>query len=328
MSKDQTEAEFERENDLEQPRRSGLAGLRAQPGFRTAVIAFVLTVVLGVGGTAAYAYWSKSVPVSITGSTRSDLPANTTVIGAQPALLARPGKPSDQTCVPQLNHGQMQGKELADIDFGWNAAPRASSYVITVKATKSSYVFADLVTKSDTKTVTTSAATFRFPRLPSNPPGGAPIYTEYAIRVMPFNGSVPGDPHYFTFLYEHNTNTCWSGIRPEVPAFAPVGTAGTVQCAPLTGTGAGGYSDIGVNWAKSERATSYSVRILNPAGYGAETTVTDTSATFRVARASSERDDEPYFGQYQVRVQPMNGNLAGDPIYKTYQFGKWSQECW
>ena len=51
MSKDQTEAEFERENDPEQPRRSGLAGLRAQPGFRTAVIAFVLTVVLGVGGT-------------------------------------------------------------------------------------------------------------------------------------------------------------------------------------------------------------------------------------------------------------------------------------
>ncbi|MBP3037140.1 hypothetical protein J2M53_12890 [Arthrobacter sp. zg-ZUI100] len=38
--------------------------LRAQPGFRTASIAFVLTVVLGIGSTAAYAYWSQSNTVT------------------------------------------------------------------------------------------------------------------------------------------------------------------------------------------------------------------------------------------------------------------------
>ena len=43
--------------------------LRAQPGFRTAAVVFVLTVVLGLGGPAAYAYWSQSTAVTISGKT-------------------------------------------------------------------------------------------------------------------------------------------------------------------------------------------------------------------------------------------------------------------
>ena len=39
--------------------------LRRQPGFRTAAVAFLLTVVLGLGGTAAYAYWSASTAANI-----------------------------------------------------------------------------------------------------------------------------------------------------------------------------------------------------------------------------------------------------------------------
>ncbi|MCQ2001789.1 hypothetical protein [Arthrobacter zhaoxinii] len=51
------------------------ARLRAQPGFKTAAVAFVLTVILGVGGPAAYAYWSDSTSVSISGKTvRPPLP--------------------------------------------------------------------------------------------------------------------------------------------------------------------------------------------------------------------------------------------------------------
>ncbi|WP_146363529.1 hypothetical protein [Arthrobacter yangruifuii] len=45
------------------------ARLRAQPGFKTAAVAFVLTVILGVGGPAAYAYWSASTDVAIKGTT-------------------------------------------------------------------------------------------------------------------------------------------------------------------------------------------------------------------------------------------------------------------
>ena len=44
------------------------ARLRAQPGFRTAAVAFVLTVALGVGGPAAYAVWSQSTSGKITGT--------------------------------------------------------------------------------------------------------------------------------------------------------------------------------------------------------------------------------------------------------------------
>lgn len=39
--------------------------VRALPGFRTATVAFILTVVLGFGGTAAYAYWSVSTTTTI-----------------------------------------------------------------------------------------------------------------------------------------------------------------------------------------------------------------------------------------------------------------------
>lgn len=51
--------------------RGWFARLRGQPGFRTAAIAFVLTVVLGIGGSAAYAYWSLRTQVNMTAKTVS-----------------------------------------------------------------------------------------------------------------------------------------------------------------------------------------------------------------------------------------------------------------
>ncbi|MCC9146152.1 MULTISPECIES: hypothetical protein [unclassified Arthrobacter] len=50
-----------------QDTRSGPAArLRPQPGLRTAAAAFIVTVLLGLGGTAAYAYWSQSTTATIT----------------------------------------------------------------------------------------------------------------------------------------------------------------------------------------------------------------------------------------------------------------------
>lgn len=55
-------------------RRPGVFGrLRRQPGFRTAVIAFIVTVVLGLGGTAAYAYWSASTAATIMVTPKANL---------------------------------------------------------------------------------------------------------------------------------------------------------------------------------------------------------------------------------------------------------------
>ncbi|MCC9198033.1 hypothetical protein QNO08_04810 [Arthrobacter sp. zg-Y820] len=62
------------EENLPEAGLGWFARLRVQPGFRTAAIAFILTVVLGLGGTAAYAWWSQSRAVSIVGTTGYALP--------------------------------------------------------------------------------------------------------------------------------------------------------------------------------------------------------------------------------------------------------------
>ena len=89
MSKKQLGAVSDGEPAARGP-RTWFSRLRAQPGFRTAAVAFVLTVVLGVGGPAAYAWWSQSSQVQISGATaRQPLP---TVSGEvqcyQPALVS------------------------------------------------------------------------------------------------------------------------------------------------------------------------------------------------------------------------------------------------
>ncbi|MER1995464.1 MAG: hypothetical protein ABTA24_03065 [Arthrobacter sp.] len=71
--------------------------LRSQPGFRTAFVAFCLTVVLGVGAPAAYALWSSTVT------------ANVNVPTAKPPL---PGLSGDVRC-------------------GWNGIPLFSNVIIT-----------------------------------------------------------------------------------------------------------------------------------------------------------------------------------------------------
>lgn len=76
MSKKRLGAAEIGDGERDSGRRPGrIERFRALPGFRTAAVAFVLTVVLGVGSTLAYAYWSQSSPVQITGSTaRPPLP--------------------------------------------------------------------------------------------------------------------------------------------------------------------------------------------------------------------------------------------------------------
>ncbi|GAA3289555.1 hypothetical protein ACFFON_16050 [Arthrobacter citreus] len=309
--------------------------LRTQPGFRTAVVAFVLTVVLGIGGTAAYAYWSQSTSTAITGTTRpeqppvpppSTLPANTAGLTAKPALAARPGTPSGPACAALLSDEEMRSQDFADVRFSWAGAASATSYVITVKGTNGfSY--------DQTQTVKTKTADFRFGRLKSDQYGkpvgtSSPFYTKYTVRVMPMAGTVPGDPLYFTYEYEHyNSSNCyWS----EPTGNAPVGSAAPLVCAaPVTVRGAGGYSDLPVSWARSSGATSYSVTMVNAdRSYGGELSVTGTQAAFRVMRPLPENDAAPYFARYTVRVQPMIGAAAGDPLYLTYQWGKNSHECW
>lgn len=76
MSEKQLGAAQKKDPEAEEQNR-WFRRLRALSGFRTAVLAFVLTVVLGVGGTAAYAYWIQKTDIAISGSTGYSLPVPT-----------------------------------------------------------------------------------------------------------------------------------------------------------------------------------------------------------------------------------------------------------
>lgn len=317
------------ENNPESGKKPGWFGrLRTQPGFRTASIAFVLTVVLGIGGTAAYAYWSQSATVNITATTRSNLPANTAVVTAQPALATRPGTPSWSSCTAPLTHKQMENNKFADINFDWTDARGATSYVVTVNSTSTSYTFTDALTASNKKTVSGSAASFRFPRVQSKEngdpqPGLSPFYTNYAVRVMPMNGNVPGDPLYFKLLYAHHNNNCF--LDEVLTGASPLGDT-TLTCALPAFTADAGFVESKFTWTTSARATSYTVTLTaqNGSGYGGEQVVTGLNAAFRVMRPLPSNA----LGRYDVRVQPMRGTEAGDPRYLIYQLGANSHECW
>ena len=305
-----------------------LERLRQRPGFRTAAVAFFLTVVLGIGSSAAYAYWSQSVNANITVTTVSDLPANTTLVGAQPVLAARPGTPTGYVCAGEKTHGAMYSDNYADTRFSWQAGSLATQYVVTVKSLDpKKYQY------SQTQTVSANQAVFQFSRLVSDEYGKpvgtqSPFYTKYVVRVMPMNGSVAGDPLYFTYEYEHyKSDNCYYGDPSDPAGASPVGPA-----APFTGNpqplvnGEKGYADLVLSWRASSGATSYNVSMLAESGtYGGETTVSGTSTTFRIMRPAGSTAHE---NKYRVRVQPLNGTVAGDPVYLTYQLGSNYHNWW
>lgn len=68
MSKKQLGAAFGQEKACAGERLGWFGRLRAQPGFRTAAVAFFVTIALALGGPAAYALWSQSVASSLSGT--------------------------------------------------------------------------------------------------------------------------------------------------------------------------------------------------------------------------------------------------------------------
>lgn len=182
------------------------------------------------------------------------------------------------------------------------------------------------------QTETSNQADFRFERLTSDeygkPTGGpAPFYTKYTVRVMPMNGNTPGDPLYFTYEYEHyKSDNCYYS---DPTGASPLGDIQLV-CALAPFTAGAAYAEARVTWSGSAGATGYSVAMTAQNGkpYGGEQAVTGTTAAFRVMQPKPIPGNAPYFGRYDIRVQPMNGSTAGDPRYLTYQLGAGSHECW
>ena len=326
-----------------QPRKkNAFQRFRELPGSRIAAAAFAVTVVLGLGVPAAWALWSQqgTAVMAVTAGkpvptvpapqptpvpTQPSVPPGTIVNQADPVFAARPGKPAPGTCTAAT------GTQLTDTTFTWTGSGPVTHYVISVTSTNPAYAYAQ------SQTVPAAAATFRFDRSAvdqygkpvSNP---TPYYTDYRVRVMPMNGSVAGDPLYWTYKYEHYnvTNCYWADPHAAAaPNAAPLGKINPLACTlPELVRGRDGYAELVLNWAASSGASSYDVTIKSANGrYGAQATQPGVQARFRTSLAQPGGSTQ-HFSQYSVRVQPMNGTPAGDPVYLTYQLGANSHECW
>jgi len=307
--------------------RGWFARLRAQPGFKTAAVAFLLAVALGIGAPAAYALWSASTSLSLQVRTAAPpgpvLPPGTSLISAQPAYADRPGPVPSLTCEPLLTHQQMIPNNYADVRFSWPAASGATSYIITVRNNTGSYSY------DRTQTVTSRESVFRFERQLSekngNPKAGpTPFYSSYAVRVLPMKNGVPGDPFYRTYEYRHhNGSNCHKG---DSGTASPTGSILPLTCAPSAWNNGLAFSELNLSWPRAANATSYAVTVRSQDGTaGAETTVTGNTAAIRMVPKPA---GPQFLGKYTVRIQPMNGAAAGDPVYRTYQLGHNSHECW
>ncbi|KPN17836.1 hypothetical protein [Arthrobacter sp. Edens01] len=140
-------------NDTRQQRRGGMKRLAGLPGSRTAAAAFVLTVALGAGGPAAYAWWNQQGTAAITvtagkptasavtpPATPDPTPSPTVPGPTTPAPTpttppvttpAAPAAPTVLSCARNPGTGSNGGR---DTTISWSApgAPAGTSTIVDV----------------------------------------------------------------------------------------------------------------------------------------------------------------------------------------------------
>lgn len=288
------------------------ARLRALPGSRTAAVAFFLTIALAAGGSAAFALWSQRGDATVTAVAGAPKPAPTPTANGAIAVMpniqtAWAGKPSGITCT----RVQVQEPESTGMRFSWPNLSTATSYVVSVKSTSAGYTYTQ-----PAQTVGSPHATFVFPD--KRDTDTAPYYVRYVVRVMPMKGTTAGDPLYVTFQHgRYETNNCYDPRSFETNVVMSPLPFTALTCR-LAGLNNSTTADLPLSWTAVSGATSYRVSIRPAAGYSrthsADIVTASTSATFRFLIAETT-------GKYEVRVQPMNGTVAGDPAYVTYRMG-------
>ncbi|RAN76527.1 hypothetical protein B5P43_23305 [Bacillus sp. SRB_336] len=306
--------------DQTPPDRAAAGRLRPLPGFRAAVVVFLATVLVGGGTIAAVANWQQSATATIAitaGAAATTPPPAGNVVTANPVLAPRPDviDPGQVTCqpVPAQPPGSSTG-----VEFTWPAAARATSYVVSLAYDDKGYSYPGAAT------VTAPAATFTLQRT-------AAAYGHYVLRVLPMNGAIPGDPIYRTYQYSaEQSDNCYYA-RPD--GRSPLGTPVVGAQALVEGATA---AALPLSWTAASGATSYVVtlKLAGSPVWGMETTVTGTGVTLTFPRAASDASGNPidakdlnaayYSDSYSLRIQPMNGSLAGDPVYKTLRYQHWS----
>ncbi|MFQ4150492.1 hypothetical protein AAGW05_17705 [Arthrobacter sp. LAPM80] len=304
-------------------KRTVRRGLRQLPGFTTAAIAF-LVVVLLAGGGIAVAQWNQSatavfsitagaapVPTPTPTPPPTVPPAASGNVVAAPVMDIRPSVMSARqiTCAPVKEPAQAVKDSTAAFNFSWAPAGSTTSYVtsLTFSGKGSSYQQSQSVTGNQALyTLANSAAAFGL----------------YILRIQPMNGGVAGDPIYRTFQHSAQLNANCYDASPD--GQSPLGS--------FTANAAASENFLTLSWTTAAKATSYVVSIeQNDGTYGAELIVTTlgTKLTFPPRSQNGQVIKRaPYYGNYTLRILPMNGPQAGDPVYKTVQYQPYSFITW
>jgi hypothetical protein len=303
-------------------------GLRNWPGFTTAAVVFLLIVLLGVGG-AAIANWNQSATVAIAITAGAPPKPSATPTPNDPATTSPPAT-APPTGPPSPAANILPNPSYTAVPAAWGANPVAcsangNSGSFTFSWTKDPAVGISYVVSFKLKsaaaystTETTSNSTFNR-SLGNNPTDSG----EYVLRIQAMlNGAVAGDAIYTTLLYTAKVAwSCSTGTVGQSPLSAF--TVSTAAMAPRPNDNV-----LQVNWTAVSGATKYVVTVKSTttaSSYGAECAPTTLGVTLIFPPRVFDQQGIPalqgaYYGQYSLRILPMNGNQAGDPIYKTVSY--------
>ncbi|WP_434618340.1 hypothetical protein [Arthrobacter sp. A5] len=293
--------------------------MRALPGFTAAAVAFALVVFMGAGAAIAVAMWQQSatatiavtvaaVPTTPTPTPTPAAPASGRVVIA-PALATRPATivPDTVSCASVRPQAELAGATAADIRFSWPASANATVYRVSVTYIGAGYSYAT------TQNVSSSQAVFTLDRTLAS-------YGRYSVRIQPMNGTTAGDASYRTYQYAPGQSDNCYYLDPAGRSPLPTPTIGPYSVAQGTTESA-----VTFTWTKSTGATSYVLTLTSKSWtYGTEVTVDGLSATLTFPWTDSDAK-AAYFADYTLRIQPMQGTLAGDPVYRTFQYYRWGQ---
>ncbi|NVM99932.1 hypothetical protein [Arthrobacter sp. SDTb3-6] len=285
--------------------------LRALPGFKASVVAFLVTVFIGGGTFAAVANWQQSSTATIAitaGAPAITAPPPVGGVVASPTLAVRPGAfVGGFSCTSAKQQGSVA------FTFTWPAVTNATSYATTLSLT------GPPATPVATESVTGTTAVFTFRE------AAVSNGTSYLLRIEPFDGATAGDPVYKSFTFSSNTSGQCDQVTPA--AAPPLGTVSPTAQPVVRGATT---STMAINWTASTGATSYVVTVKSTtSGYGTEFTTGNLSATLTFPQAATDASGNlvnpadataPYYCDYSFRIQPMNGTTAGDPVYRTIKY--------
>ncbi|MBG0738345.1 hypothetical protein IV500_02725 [Paeniglutamicibacter antarcticus] len=321
--------------------RGAMAKVRALPGFTAAAVAFALVVFMGTGAAVAVAKWQQSAtatiavtvgavaaaptptPTATPTSTATPIPTATPTpppttippstaggrVVIDPVLATRPVTivPDTVSCASVRPQSELTGAKTADIRFSWPASANATTYRVSVALDETGYSYAK------TTNVSSNQAIFTLDRTPAS-------FGKYSVRIQPMNGSTAGDATYRTYQYApEQSGNCYY-LDPVGRSPLPALTIGPYSVAQGTTESA-----VTFTWTKATGATSYIVTLTSKSStYGTEVVVEALSATLTFPWTNSD-DKAAYFRDYTLRIQPMQGTLAGDPLYRTFQYHRWGQ---